>query len=46
MYKMVFIIVKNYTNAEVQTITVGRRELFWVRMIELGIRNKELGIRN
>ena len=30
---MVIITVEDYTNARVHTITVGNRELFWVRMI-------------
>ena len=30
---MVIITVQNYTDAEVHTITVGNRELFWVKMI-------------
>ena len=31
---MVFITVQNYTDAEVHTIIVGNRELFWVLMID------------
>ena len=38
---MVVIIFQNYTNAEVYTITVGNRELFWVKMIDV---QKGLGI--
>ena len=34
-YKMVDISVENYQNAQVYTITVGNRELFWVRMIDV-----------
>ena len=40
---MVVIIFQNYTDAEVYTITVGNRELFWVKMIDV---QKGLGIRN
>ena len=43
MYKMVVITIQKCTNAEVDTITVGNRELFWVRMIDV---QKELGIKN
>ena len=43
MYKMFVVAVQNYTNAEVHTITVGNRELFWVGMID--VQNK-LGIKN
>ena len=43
MYKMVVITIQKCTNAEVHTITVGNRELFWVRMIDV---QKELGIKN
>ena len=43
MYKMVVITIQKYTDAEVHTITVGNRELFWVRMIDV---QKELGIKN
>ena len=32
---MVDISVENYQNAQVYTITVGNRELFWVRMIDV-----------
>ena len=32
---MVVIAVQNYTDAEVHTITVGNRELFWVKMIDV-----------
>ena len=28
------ITVQNYTDAEVHTITVGNKELFWVKMID------------
>ena len=35
MYKMIVIIVQNYTDAKVHTITVGNRKLFWVRMIDV-----------
>ena len=38
---MVVIIVQNYTDAEVHTIIVGNRELFWVKMIDV---HKRLGI--
>ena len=40
---MVVITIQKYTDAEVHTITVGNRELFWVRMIDV---QKELGIKN
>ena len=40
---MVAITVQKYTDAEVHTITVGNRELFWVRMTD--VKNK-LGIQN
>ena len=43
MYKMVVIIVQKYTDAEVHTITVGNRELFWVRIIDV---QNGLGIQN
>ena len=43
MYKMVVITVQNYTDAEIHTITVGNRELFLVRMIDVLTR---LGIKN
>ena len=49
MYKMVVITVQNYTDAESHTITVGKRELFWVRMIDaqnrLGIKNVSDSVR-
>ena len=32
---MVVITVQAYKNAEVHTITVGKRELFWVKMIDV-----------
>ena len=32
---MVVITVQNYTDAEVHTTTVGNRELFWLKMIDL-----------
>ena len=41
--KMVVITVQNYTDTEVHTITVGIRELFWVKMIDV---QKRLGIQN
>ena len=37
------ITVQNYTDAEVHTITLGNRELFWVKMIDV---QKGLGIQN
>ena len=40
---MVVIIVQNYTDAKVRTITVANRELFWVKMIDV---QKGLGIQN
>ena len=40
---MLVITVQNYTNAEVHTITVRHKELFWVRMIDV---QNRLGIRN
>ena len=40
---MVVITIQKYTDAEVHTITIGNRELFWVRMIDV---QKELGIKN
>ena len=40
---MVVIIVQNYTDAEVHTVAVGNRELFWVKMIGV---QKGLGIQN
>ena len=43
MYKMVIVTVQSYTDAEVYTITVGNRELFWVKMIDV---QKGLGIQN
>ena len=43
MYKMVVVTVQKYTDGEVHTITVGNRELFWVKMID--VQNK-LGIKN
>ena len=42
-YKMVVVTVHNYTNAEVHTITVGNRELFWVTMTDV---QNRLGIKN
>ena len=41
--KMVVFTVQNYTDAEVHAITVGNRELFWVKMIDV---QKGLRIRN
>ena len=43
MYKMVVITAQKYADAKVHTISVGNRELFWVRMID--VQNK-LGIKN
>ena len=40
---MVVITVQNYTNAEVHTMKVGNRELFWVKMIDV---QNGLGIKN
>ena len=40
---MVVITVQNYYNAEVHTITVVNRKLFWVRMIDV---QNALGIKN
>ena len=40
---MVVITVQNYLDAEVHTITVGNRELFWVKMFDV---DKGLGIQN
>ena len=40
---MVVITIQNYTDAEVHTITVGNRELFWIKMIDV---QKGLGIQN
>ena len=40
---MVIITVQNYTDAEFHTITLGNRELFWVKMIDV---QKGLGIEN
>ena len=40
---MVVIIVQNYTDAKVRTITVANRELFLVKMIDV---QKGLGIQN
>ena len=34
-YKMVDISVDKYTDAKVYTITVGKRELFWVKMCDV-----------
>ena len=42
-YKIVAITVQNDTDAEVHTITVENRELFWVKMIDV---QKGLGIQN
>ena len=43
MYKMVVITVQNCTDAKVRTITVGNRELFWIKMNDaqegLGVKN-------
>ena len=42
-YKIVVITVENYSNAEVHTITIKNKELFWVKMIDVqngyGIKN-------
>ena len=35
MYKMVVITVQNYANTKTYTITVGNREIFWVKMIDV-----------
>ena len=35
MYKMVVITVQGYINARVHTITVGNRELYWVKVIDV-----------
>ena len=43
MCKMVVFTVQNYTDAKVHTITVGNRELFWVKMIDV---QNGLGIKN
>ena len=40
---MVVITVQNYTDVEVHTITIGNRDLFWVKMIDI---QKVLGIQN
>ena len=40
---MVVITVQNYADAEVHTITVENRELFWVKMIDV---QNGLGIQN
>ena len=40
---MVVITVQKYTDAEVHTITVENRELFWVKMIDV---HKEWGIQS
>ena len=40
---MVVLTVKKYTDAEVHTITVGNRELFLVKMIDV---QNELGIKD
>ena len=40
---MVVITVQTYTDAEVHTITVRNRELFWVKMIDV---QKGLSIQN
>ena len=40
---MVVITVQNYTDAKVHTITVGNRELFWPKIIDV---QKVLGIKN
>ena len=40
---MVVSIVQNYTNAGVHTITVGNRELFGVKMVDV---QNGLGIKN
>ena len=41
--KVVVIIVEGYKNTEVHTITVGNKELLWVKMIDVQI---GLGIKN
>ena len=43
IYKMFNISVQNYKNAQVYTITVPNRELFWVRMINV---QKGSGVKN
>ena len=40
---MIVITVQNYNNADVHTVTVGSRELFWVKMIDV---QNALGIKN
>ena len=40
---MVVITVKNYAEAEVHTIAVGNRELFWAKMFDV---QKRLGIQD
>ena len=40
---MVVITVQNFTDAEVHTITVGNRELFWIKTNDV---QKGLGIQN
>ena len=43
VYKMVVITVQKYTAAKVHTITVGNRELFWVKLINV---QNRLSIKN
>ena len=43
MYKMTVATVQNYTDAEVHTIAVTKRQLFWVKMIDV---QNRLGIKN
>ena len=40
---MVFVIAQNYADAKVHIITVGNRELFWIKMIDV---QNGLGIKN
>ena len=40
---MIAITVQNYNNADVHTITVGNRELFWIKVIDV---QNALGIKN
>ena len=43
VYKMVVITVQNYTDAKVHTISIGKRKLFWVKMVDV---QNGLGIKN
>ena len=43
MYKMVVITVQNCADAKGHTITVGNRELFWIKMIDV---QEGLGVKN